>query len=288
MRIYRAGEAAQPAFLDDYANLARGLLALYRATGHPRWLTEAQSLAETMLARFADEQDGVFFFTTESHEKTLGTRSKRLQGSGNVPTANGVAAEVMLELGRLTDEPRYTDAGVRTLESLSGVMAQSPRAVEALIYGAATHLNPIEQEATQPITVTGEQSDAGDPQASNAAEPDAMHENAPVTASAYSSRAAVRPGQTFHVAVAIDIQEGWHLYGPNPEIDFVKTTTVSLKPQTPFEMGDIDVPEGHTKKDPVLKEKLTTYEGRIWFRLPVTVSEDAETDETQLVLELNT
>jgi len=167
-------------------------------------------------------------------------------------------------------------------------MAQSPRVVEVLIYGAATHLNPIEQEATQSTTVTGEQSDAGDPQASNAAEPDAMHENAPVTASAYRSRAAVRPGQTFHVAVAIDIQEGWHLYGPNPEIDFVKTTTVSLKPQTPFEVGDIDVPEGHTKKDPVLKEELTTYAGRIWFRLPVTVSEDAETGETQLVLELNT
>ena len=288
MRIYRGGEASQPAFLDDYANLARGLLELYRATGHPRWLNEAQALADTMLARFKDEQDGGFFFTTESHEKILGARSKRLQGSGNVPTANGVAAEVMLELGRLTDQPRYADAGVGTLKSLSGVMAQSPRAVEALVYDAAMHLNPIEEENLQPATESAKQPDASDPQVSGDTEPDAVHENAPVTARVYSSRTHIRPGQTFHVAVAIDVQEGWHLYGPNPDVDFVKPTTVSMKPQASFEAGGMDVPEGRTKKDPVLDEKLTTYEGRVWFRLPVTVSEDAETGETKLVLELNT
>ena len=288
MRIYRGGEASQPAFLDDYANLARGLLELYRATGHPRWLNEAQGLADTMLARFADEQDGGFFFTTESHEQIMGTRSKRLQGSGNVPTANGVAAEVMLELGRVTEESRYTDAGVRTLESLSGVMAQSPRAVESLVYDAAMHLNPIEQKSPRATTETAKQSDASATQPSDDAEPDAVHENAPVTASVFSSRLRVHPGQTFHVAVALDIHDGWHLYGPNPDVDFVKPTTVAMKSHASFSAGDMDVPAGRTKQDPVLDQKLTTYEGRVWFRLPVTVSRNAETGETKLVLELNT
>ncbi len=69
------------------------MIELYRATGNARWLAAAQRLADTMVADFQDSRDGGFFFTiAEGHEQLL-TRSKNVSGGGNVPKANGVAAQ---------------------------------------------------------------------------------------------------------------------------------------------------------------------------------------------------
>ena len=59
-----AGEAAGPAFLEDYALLIAGLIDLYQADANPRWLREAIALQETgdlRGARQAYTADGVLF-----------------------------------------------------------------------------------------------------------------------------------------------------------------------------------------------------------------------------------
>jgi len=49
LRTHRAGESKLNAYLEDYAYLADGLLALYEATFDLRWFIEARSLVETMI-----------------------------------------------------------------------------------------------------------------------------------------------------------------------------------------------------------------------------------------------
>ena len=46
LRTYAGGQAKLPAYLDDYAFLVDGLIALHRATGDERWLEAAGELTE--------------------------------------------------------------------------------------------------------------------------------------------------------------------------------------------------------------------------------------------------
>jgi len=49
---HEAGKPKSPGFLDDYAFLAQGLLALHRATNDTKWLDAARELAAQMKQRF--------------------------------------------------------------------------------------------------------------------------------------------------------------------------------------------------------------------------------------------
>ncbi len=46
-RSWKDGRALHSGVLEDYANLAEGLLALYEATFNERWFVAAQELADT-------------------------------------------------------------------------------------------------------------------------------------------------------------------------------------------------------------------------------------------------
>ena len=46
--------------LEDYADLAEGLLALYQVTGDERWFATARALLDVVLERFADGEGGFF------------------------------------------------------------------------------------------------------------------------------------------------------------------------------------------------------------------------------------
>jgi uncharacterized protein YyaL (SSP411 family) len=71
-RTWKAGsEAKYNAYLEDYAYLADGLLALYQATFETRWIDWARELAELMLTHFRDLDKGAFFDTSDDHEKLI-------------------------------------------------------------------------------------------------------------------------------------------------------------------------------------------------------------------------
>jgi hypothetical protein len=103
LRTYRDGVSKLNAYLEDYALLIDGLLALYEATFEPRWLEESRSLADTMLKQFWDDVDGGFYFTSHDHE-TLITRSKEFYDNAT-PSGNSVAADVLLRLALYFDAP---------------------------------------------------------------------------------------------------------------------------------------------------------------------------------------
>jgi uncharacterized protein len=139
LRTYRAGRANVPAFLDDYAYLAEGLLELYDATGEKRWLEETRRLADIMLSEFEDKQDGGFFFSSAS-VKNLLIRSKNLTEGGNTPAACNIAAVVLFVLNRLTGQIKYEQSAKRTLESIWGLLSRSPLSLNSGIYAAAIYL----------------------------------------------------------------------------------------------------------------------------------------------------
>jgi len=103
-RDWRAGERGVPAFSEDYAAVAEGVLALYQVTGEKRWLNSAVALVDEMLAQFWDEEDGGFFSTASDTE--LWIRKKEITDGASL-SANGVALHVLQKLGDLTGDAKY-------------------------------------------------------------------------------------------------------------------------------------------------------------------------------------
>ncbi len=134
-RTWKPGHAAHlNAYLEDYANLADGLVALYEATFESRWLQAAVELANAIEERFADEDNGGFFDTSTDHEQLI-TRPKDLFDNAT-PSGNAVAADVFQRLAVLTANPDYQRAAQGVLELLREPMLRYPlgfaRALSAL------------------------------------------------------------------------------------------------------------------------------------------------------------
>ena len=272
LRSYRSGKAKIPGYLDDYSYLAEGLLELYAATGEQHWLEEAQRLGDVMLTDFEDKKDGAFFFTSNSHEDLL-MRSKSISGSGNVPSANGVAVSVLLELGRITKSEKYLLSAERAIASLAGLMRANPRAMDSGIHAVAVAIKLRAGRRLQAVDGKGA---------------DAAKKLGPVTALLFASALVVKPGDSLQLALALDVDEGWHLYGPNPTADFLLPTHVDLLPNRAFTLGKIQIPAPRKKLDSILNQVLATYEGRIWYFIPLSVDKNAEDGETTLILRIKT
>jgi len=75
LRTYKDGSARLNGYLEDYAFLADGLLALYEATGVDRWRDEALALAGQIIDRFSDPLGGPFFTTSSDHERLINRRA---------------------------------------------------------------------------------------------------------------------------------------------------------------------------------------------------------------------
>jgi hypothetical protein len=124
-RSWRRGQARLNAYLEDYADLIDGLLALYETTFEPRWFTEARRLAEVMLERFRDPAGG-FFDTSDDHE-ALAVRPKGLQDNAT-PAGNAMAAMVLLRLAAFAGEGRYRQAAEETLRMVQPLLGSYPTA----------------------------------------------------------------------------------------------------------------------------------------------------------------
>ena len=124
LAVHKDGRSRFPAYLDDHAALAWGLLELAQARWHAPHFAWAIELTEAMLAHFEDREAGGFFFTADDHEQLI-LRPKTF-GDDATPSGNGVAARLLVRLGFLLAEPRYIAAAERTLRASWAVLEKYP------------------------------------------------------------------------------------------------------------------------------------------------------------------
>jgi uncharacterized protein YyaL (SSP411 family) len=145
-RTWKAGaDARYNGYLEDYAYLADGLLALYQTTFNDQWFTWALELAETMLAHFADEEHGGFYDTSDDHED-LFHRPKDVQDNA-IPSANAMAAQVLLRLSLYTGNGNYWDVAENAVSALYGALAQHPTGFAHWLCAAAFILGEPQEVA---------------------------------------------------------------------------------------------------------------------------------------------
>ncbi len=130
-RTHKNGQSKLNGYLEDYANLAEGLLETYQATFEPRYFEQARGLIDQALTHFA-APDGGFFDTADDHEQLI-ARPRNLQDNAT-PSGNSKLARVLLILAAYTGEQRYETAARGILRQVTAAMRQYPAAFgEALI-----------------------------------------------------------------------------------------------------------------------------------------------------------
>lgn len=106
-RVHCKGETKISAFLDDYAFLVEAYLALFRATHDEEYLLKAKKWMDFTINGFFDEKNGMFFYTSDSHNHLI--IKKMEMTDGVVPSSNAVMADNLLFLSGYFREPKYAD-----------------------------------------------------------------------------------------------------------------------------------------------------------------------------------
>jgi len=126
LRSFKNGEARIAGFLEDYAAVALGAVALYQLTFERTWLDRAHALAESIMQLFWDE-NAQAFFDTASDAESLVTRPRDVTDNA-IPSGSSLATELLLILGNLFDEKDYGATGRYLLETIAEPMARYPTA----------------------------------------------------------------------------------------------------------------------------------------------------------------
>ena len=131
LRSYAEGQGRLNAYLDDYAFLVDGLLALHEVTREPRWLTAADELTAKQIELFWDEEEGGFFFTSDDHEELLARSKDPVDGA--LPSGNAVAAGNLVYLGRALPRPQLLERAGQTIDCFAALMNESPTAMPRMV-----------------------------------------------------------------------------------------------------------------------------------------------------------
>jgi hypothetical protein len=153
LRTWKDGVGRLNAYLEDHAYMVEALLTLYEATWETRWFSEARSIADTMIERFADEERGGFFDTSTDHEKLV-TRRKSLEDNP-IPAGNSSAAFGLLRLAALTGEHSYEQRAVGVFRLLHEVAGRHPQAFAHLLQAMDFYFAPVKE-----IAIVGPDADA--------------------------------------------------------------------------------------------------------------------------------
>jgi uncharacterized protein YyaL (SSP411 family) len=145
LRTYKDGRAHLNAYLEDHAYLLEALLALYEATFEPQWFERADSLADTMIARFGDAERGGFFSTSDDHESLIARRKEI--GDHPIPSGNSSAAMGLLRLAALTGERGYEQRAESVFRLFAKPAGSHPESFAHLLRAIDFHLSPTKEVA---------------------------------------------------------------------------------------------------------------------------------------------
>jgi uncharacterized protein YyaL (SSP411 family) len=126
-KIYHSYKNNQPkidGYLEDYAFVIQGYIALYQATFDELWLIEAEKLTEYVMDHFYDPVEDLFFFTANNSEKLI-ARKKELFDNV-VPSSNSTMAINLYWLGILLEKNNYSKLAIRMLSKVKKLILAEP------------------------------------------------------------------------------------------------------------------------------------------------------------------
>ncbi|MGH2588245.1 MAG: thioredoxin domain-containing protein, partial [Dehalococcoidia bacterium] len=149
LRTWKGGRAKLDGYLEDYALLADGLLAVSSLTFEPRWLREAIGVTASMVHRFWESDPGAFYDTATDAERLI-VRPRDFTDNA-VPAGNSVATGVLLKVAALTEDAEDHRRAEIVLAGHRDAMVRYPNAFGELLGALDLYLGPVTE-----IAIVGE------------------------------------------------------------------------------------------------------------------------------------
>ena len=245
LHAWRGGEAKILAFLDDYAFLMKGLIALYEATLDRRWLEAAEHTAEEMERRLRDSSGGYYL----SEEKPHLLFQPKTIFDGAIPSGNGVATLTLLALAEHTGKARYRQRAESAMKAFAAELDQRPGSLRTLAQAVgryhrgsapskvlASKEPPPSRPTDESIGKLAEKLVTTDIIVSNESTTDA-------------------PGRPFELRLTI--REGWHINANPPSFKYLIATEVQGN------VRNIRYPEGEIFEFSFSDAALSVYHGSL-------------------------
>lgn len=123
-RIYKKQGQQIPAFLEDYAAVISGYIALYQVTFNDKWLYRAQNLTSYAITNFYDHEKQFFYYVQQT-EANLIARKKELFDNV-IPASNSIMAENLWFLGALLSRNDYLDLSREMVNRVKRLIPNDP------------------------------------------------------------------------------------------------------------------------------------------------------------------
>jgi uncharacterized protein len=154
LRRWCEGEAAIPAFLDDYAFTTQALLDLFEASGKAIYLEKAAQIAKRILDRFSDPVGGGFYSTAHA-AADLVLRVKD-DYDGAEPSGNSIATDILLRLAHLSGDDALRNAAAKSLTAFAPKLKSQPTMAPQMAVALGRFLAEPEQVVIRCPDVTAE------------------------------------------------------------------------------------------------------------------------------------
>ncbi len=114
----RLGRTGAVGLLDDLAQMTRAALVLAEVTGEPGFIADARRWADAAGRHHWDDQDGGYFQSAAAADDLV-VRLKPVH-DGATPAANGIMAEALARLGRVTGDRALTARAEAVVAAFAG------------------------------------------------------------------------------------------------------------------------------------------------------------------------
>ena len=234
-QIFR-GRAQGEGFLDDYALLGRGFVALYRAGGGKVWLQRATTLADTLVQRF-DLDAGAM---STAKDETL-IVAPPVQGDEAYPSGISASVDLLMQLSRATGRKRYAEAAEGAARQAAGSPEQWP-----LLVGALNSTKPDAANASVDAPASKTAAAPGGPSATS--------DHVRVSGAVHSTP------EHDEIVVTLDIEAGFHVNANPASFDFLVPTQVTFAGIQPLA---VRYPPATAFRSSFAPDVLKVYEGHV-------------------------
>ena len=293
LRTHRANSSRLNAYLDDYAFLVEGLLALHRATHSDKWLNAAQRLTDLQLELFWDKNGRGFYFTSHQHEALI-ARTKNAYDAV-LPSGNSVSVRNLIRLASLTGDDRYRQRAQETLEQFAPVIKQSPRGMTNMALAAGEFLDKTDfrlpkskqssrSGAPRPMRLVSVPNATGSQQTTSAP---ATTDSPVVSARAFLSTDRLPAGRSCGLVVVLNVNPDWHVYANPPRPASVIPVQLTVRSALGTRAGKVRYPIAHQLLVAGTEDFCDVYEGQvaIYTTLDIPDRLTSQTERLELMID---
>ncbi|MEQ8237568.1 MAG: thioredoxin domain-containing protein, partial [Cyclobacteriaceae bacterium] len=140
--LIRSFGSKNEGYLEDYAAVIQAFITYYETFGDEKYLMTAKKLADHVINNFYDENELLFYYTSEKSEKLI-ARKKELFDNV-IPSSNALMAENLWKLGVIFFDAKYKNMASKMVDQVSHLIGKEP---EYMSYWSLVAINMMNSTA---------------------------------------------------------------------------------------------------------------------------------------------